>query len=225
MAVKKRKKRKASATRRRKTKRLPNWGRIGIGLAGGLVLAALVQFVISRTTSPDSGLRHALDSAHKSASKPPTQTRPASPPVATGKPKYDFYTILPEIESVVPEPGTSAHGELGKPDRDVRYVLQAGSFANFEDADRLKASLALNGLQAGIQKVAIEGRGEFHRVRLGPYSRLENLDAADRRGGIALRDPRLQRRPSRFTRPHVDERGIGRAILREELHRHALGGG
>ena len=181
MAAKKRKKRKASATRRRKTRRLPNWGLLGIGLLGGLALAVLVQFVISRATSPDSGLRHALDSAHKSASKPPPQKRPVSPPVAPGKPKYDFYTILPEIESVVPEPGTSAHGELGKQDPDLRYVLQAGSFANFEDADRLKASLALNGLQAGIQKVAIEGRGEFHRVRLGPYSRLENLDAADRR--------------------------------------------
>ncbi len=181
MAAKKRKKRKASATRRRKTKRLPNWGLIGIGLLGGLALAVLVQFVISRATSPDSGLRHALDSAHKSASRPPPQKGPASPPVAPGKPTYDFYTILPEIESVVPEPGTSAHGELGKQGRDVRYVLQAGSFANFEDADRLKASLALSGLQAGIQKVAIEGRGEFHRVRLGPYARLEKLDAADGR--------------------------------------------
>ncbi len=49
------------------------------------------------------------------------------------------------------------------------YVIQVGSFRKFEDADRVKASLAINGYEAYIQKVSIEGRGDFFRVRLGPF--------------------------------------------------------
>ena len=30
---------------------------------------------------------------------------------------------------------------------------------------------------AHIQKITIEGKGEYHRVRLGPYENLEQLDA------------------------------------------------
>ena len=48
-------------------------------------------------------------------------------------------------------------------------------------ADQLKAKLALQGMQAQIQKVVIEGKGEYHRVRLGPYRRLEDLDAVNQR--------------------------------------------
>jgi len=60
----------------------------------------------------------------------------------------------------------------------VNYILQAGSFGNHEDADRLKAKLTLSGLETHIEKVAIEGKGAYYRVRLGPYSSVEALDAA-----------------------------------------------
>jgi len=73
----------------------------------------------------------------------------------------------------------------------VRYALQAASLANFNDADQLKAKLALAGLEARIEKVTIEGRGDFYRVRLGPYAKLEDLEAAtkqlDQLGIKALR--------------------------------------
>ncbi len=56
------------------------------------------------------------------------------------------------------------------------YVIQVGSFRKFEDADRTKATLALSGLETFIQKVTVEGRGEFYRVRVGPFSQ---YDAAE----------------------------------------------
>ena len=178
MAQKKRKRKKASATRRSsRRKRLPNWGLIGIGLVVGIALVYLLQFVIARTTSSDSGLRQALMNPRK----PPADKRvdqahaPRSKPQSS-KPKYDFYTILPEIETVIPDSTTRETGVSG-----VTYVLQAASFANFSDADRLKAKLALHGLQAKIQKISIEGKGEFHRVRLGPYNNLQHLDRANQR--------------------------------------------
>ena len=51
------------------------------------------------------------------------------------------------------------------------------SCAGFEEADQLKAKLALSGLVAQIQKISIEGKGEYHRVRLGPYGNIDQLDA------------------------------------------------
>jgi cell division protein FtsN len=110
-------------------------------------------------------------------------------------PKYDFYTILPEIETVLPDKETSAARKPGgaATPANVSYVLQAASFARFEDADHLKAKLTLNGLVAHIQKIVIEGKGEYHRVRLGPYSNLDELDAADQRlRALGIRGLRLK---------------------------------
>ena len=50
------------------------------------------------------------------------------------------------------------------------YFLQAGSFSNEADADKLKARLALLGMEASVQSVSIPDKGVWHRVRLGPYS-------------------------------------------------------
>jgi cell division protein FtsN len=78
------------------------------------------------------------------------------------------------------------------PEESVSYVLQAGSYATFEDADQLKARLAFAGLVAHIQKVDIDGK-TFHRVRVGPYDRIEQLDAAaDQLTRLGIRALRLK---------------------------------
>lgn len=59
----------------------------------------------------------------------------------------------------------------------ARYILQVGSYRKFEDADRVKASLALLGLEARIE-VATLGSGEtWHRVRIGPLTDLQRVEA------------------------------------------------
>lgn len=50
------------------------------------------------------------------------------------------------------------------------YYVQAGSFPNMSDAEKLKAKLAFSGFEASIQTADIPGKGEWHRVRLGPFS-------------------------------------------------------
>ncbi|HKQ30624.1 MAG TPA: hypothetical protein VJS66_04990, partial [Burkholderiales bacterium] len=60
--------------------------------------------------------------------------------------KFDFYTILPETEAVLPERGKKEPPKTAKtekPEEGVTYVLQAASFNNYNDADQLKAKLAL----------------------------------------------------------------------------------
>lgn len=154
---------------------------VGIGIAGML----LWQFVDQRRHTRD-GIA-SLFTRGKSAEtkKPDGDRKEAETPAKTTKPKYDFYTILPETETVLPDrsartkPEKTAKAE--KPEEGVSYVLQAGSFGNFQDADQLKAKLVLNGLVAQIQKVTIEGKGEYYRVRLGPFDKLEKLDAAEQR--------------------------------------------
>lgn len=176
-AYKKRKvRRRSSASRRGRRKPLPTWAWVLVGLVVGIGLTALVQLVIKRTTAPNSGLRALVDSATRPA---PVTPKPAAVPTrSAGKTKYDFYTILPETETVLPEPTASpAPGkQKDQAEPGYTYILQVGSFTQFADADRLKAKLALNGLVAQVQKTEIKGKGTYYRVRLGPYNSLSALD-------------------------------------------------
>jgi cell division protein FtsN len=56
--------------------------------------------------------------------------------------------------------------------------LQAGAFQNAPDADNLKARLALLGVEATIQTTTLPGKGVRHRVRVGPYIAIEDLNRA-----------------------------------------------
>jgi len=147
---------------------------VGIGVAGVMLWQMLTHRADGR-----SGLANLFSSLHRPAAS--AKKAPETPPPSPPKPKFDFYTILPETETVLPPERRAAKSKTAKakPEQGVTYILQAGSFASFEEADQLKAKLALAGMVAQIQKVTVEGRGEYHRVRLGPYERIDQLDAAD----------------------------------------------
>lgn len=176
--------RKRTKRPRGKGKKLPNWGLLALGLAIGVVFTILIQIFVDRVATPGSGLGTLVSRMDKpeqtSAQKKSSSQTKNEPP----KPKFDFYTILPAVETVLPRAQSTKEKKDAKPtvpERNVSYVLQAASFAKFEDADRLKAELTLNGLSTHIQKVTIEGRGEYHRVRLGPFSNLDELNAVHQR--------------------------------------------
>jgi cell division protein FtsN len=59
------------------------------------------------------------------------------------------------------------------------YVLQAGSYRNEADADRVRAQLALQGVDARVQRVAVD-TDVWHRVRIGPISNLDELNKVRR---------------------------------------------
>lgn len=60
----------------------------------------------------------------------------------------------------------------------TRYLLQAGSFQKAGDADSLRASLAIIGIEANIQVVELPGGETWHRVRIGPFSDLRTVNEA-----------------------------------------------
>jgi cell division protein FtsN len=91
--------------------------------------------------------------------------------------RYDFYEMLPNFEVVVPEKDREVKRDLpaAKIERPGVYVLQAGSYRNEPDAERVRAQLALQGINAKVQRVAVDN-DVWHRVRIGPISDLGELN-------------------------------------------------
>lgn len=105
-------------------------------------------------------------------------------PARNGQPrKYDFYTVLPEMEVVVPEQEISQKANQTRAAPEAKrgpYFLQVGSFRNVADADSQKAKLALLGVIAQIQSVTVDST-TWHRVRVGPIESARETDAMRRR--------------------------------------------
>lgn len=164
-----------------KTKRKPAGrvsGFIGLacGLAIGLTVAGFVYFKDHRPDTPPVTANKAGKRKPRNTESPDTEARESG---ATEEPArtYDFYDQLPKFEVVVPEKEKDVKRDV----RDVpetrrgTYVLQAGSYKNFEDADRTRAQLALQGIESKVQKVSVDN-DTWHRIRIGPISKLEELN-------------------------------------------------
>lgn len=93
------------------------------------------------------------------------------------EPRFTFYNTLPKFEVVIPEqePEVSADRSHQTVITPGIYVLQAGSFSKFADADRRRAQLALQGIESRIQRVSIDDK-TYHRVRIGPIDDLDELN-------------------------------------------------
>jgi cell division septation protein DedD len=102
--------------------------------------------------------------------------KPVNPP----QNQYDFYNVLPkESDTVKSTPTTPA--QTGDKPKAERYYLQAGAFKSAQDADNLKASLALMGVEAGIQTIIGSENTSIHRVRIGPISSKTDAEAIQKR--------------------------------------------
>lgn len=104
------------------------------------------------------------------------------------KPRFDFYTMLPEqtIEVEEPpepvEPAADVPKPLAATAAPQPYFLQAGSFRQQDDAERRRAELLLLGLEPRIEETSGDN-GRWFRVSLGPF---ESQDAiAQARGLLA----------------------------------------
>ncbi len=98
-------------------------------------------------------------------------------PEAPPETRFDFYNLLPKFEVIIPEHEPDVRVETG-PQAVVEpgvYVLQAGSFSEYKDADRRRATLAMQGIASKIQRVTIDDK-TYHRVRIGPIDDLNELN-------------------------------------------------
>jgi len=117
----------------------------------------------------------------KEASKAKSKSVKVSKP--EDKIQYDFYTVLPEAEFVIPEHEVKTRKReerVGKAKSGVKYSVQAGAFRHYKDADSLKAKLLMMGFSPKIEK-AVVGSVTWYRVKMGPYNRLASIDAIQSR--------------------------------------------
>lgn len=140
-----------------------------VGLVLGLGIALGVAWYINKMPNPFAGKAPAAKAPEKTAKAVPDA------PKAEEKPRFDFYKILPgtEDKETTPPPKESAKGSTPVPKE--AFYLQAGAFPNAPDADNLKARLALLGIEALVQTTTLPDKGIWHRVRVGPYTNIEDL--------------------------------------------------
>lgn len=159
-----------------------------VGLMVGIFLTALAWLKLGP----------AFPGIEKNVILKPQPTVPSEKSLASEpSQRYDFYTILPEMEVLIPDeeispPESSVSKrpkvvETAAEYRQSSYMLQMGSFRRNSDAERRKAQLALIGIEATIQAVNAGSREALYRVRSGPYSsrqRIADVRARARQNNI-----------------------------------------
>ena len=174
------------SSRRRGRSQTPGWVWMCFGLAVGLSIAAAIHLKHQDASLPTAGLRQPAPAAPADSRADPARSAPAraSQPAAPTEPRresrFDFYELLPQFEVVLPETETpvrrpGAPGQAAAVEAPGSYILQAGSFRRHEDADRMRANLALRGIESSIQRVQVD-TDTFHRVRIGPIDDLQRLE-------------------------------------------------
>ena len=157
---------------------------IFVGVIVGLAVSLGIAFYLNKTPIPFlvQKPKQAEKDGQPPAKPPPIAGLPqGSPAPAPGaeKPKFDFYKILPGSEE------TGSHKELRERMRASRgqqnaakdvYFIQAGSFQNPADADNQKARLAILGFESSVEPANLPDKGTWYRVRLGPYTRIEEIN-------------------------------------------------
>ena len=160
-----------------------------VGLLIGLAIALGVALYLNKTPIPFLG-KSGKPAATKEgeAGKPPTvagmpQSGAAPPAKGADKPKYDFYKILPGGEEPVSERELKDAAKAAKSQPEGGkgvYFIQAGSFQNPADADNQKARIAILGFESSVEPTNLPDKGTWYRVRLGPYTALEDLNKVRR---------------------------------------------
>ena len=170
-----RKRRSSRNSRTTQSGDFPGWAWMLFGLAIGLSVAFAVHVKDRKPVAPAPGqpqpasMQSALDDNDERAGAA-EQAKPKEQ-------RFTFYDMLPNFEVVIPEQDTNVKADV-EPQAVVQpgvYVLQAGSFSSYADADRRRAQLALQGIESKIQRVTIDDR-TYHRVRIGPIDDLEELN-------------------------------------------------
>jgi len=190
--------RRAEPRSRRST---PGWMLFAVGFIAGAFSIGLAWVKLGPAELK------ALTTSLQTAAKPQAAAKVEEAPKHAGvpKPQFQFYSLLPEREvmvsedevdrrakasSSVPSPRPAPVSPPGAPvaateappappaaPADEVLMLQVAAFKARSDAESLKAQLALKGMQAGIESANIKGES-YHRVRLGPYRSIEQLQSA-----------------------------------------------
>lgn len=187
---------RANATRNKRgaskggsKRQVPGWVWLFTGVVTGLFIAFLVHLAQLRASHPQVAASHGKSDQDK-------ETPAAGPDKKGKKPRFDFYAVLPKMEVILPK--DEQPKDKGKTDKSTgsgkntasadnsgdnggSFMLQAGSFRHFKDADQRRAKLILQGYQARVQSVEMDSGESWHRVMVGPFKNMDTMhDAQDK---------------------------------------------
>jgi cell division protein FtsN len=120
--------------------------------------------------------------------------------LANEAPQFEFYTMLSEKEVLVPEYEITSRTQKERvatpvpvesqttdtatsPDMPIEesptksnasYMMQAGSYKNSVDAEKMRASIEAMGIEARVEKGKV-GETIYHRIKLGPYAQMTSV--------------------------------------------------
>jgi cell division protein FtsN len=176
----KRKPRRSSRSNQHKD--YPGWVWMTFGLAIGLSVAFAVHVknrkpvaTVAKVEQEAPATKSAVDNNSGTAAGAVAK----SGTVAEDAPKerFEFYKMLPAFEMVISdeEPGANGDGEPKAIEEPGVYMLQAGSFSTYNDANRRIAELALQGIESRVQRASVNNR-DYYRVYIGPIDDLDELN-------------------------------------------------
>ncbi len=190
---------------------VPGW----VWLVAGLAIGGFIMFLMKLEPGRKDVQRERPDAQRPAAvqGKQPQQNGQAQQPAQTqtpaqAKPKYEFYTLLPESEVVVPPeavpekaPPPPTPAELAKADEarakaalagqvppplpkavvaaSTQFFLQAGSFRKHSDADRVRAQIILLGQSVNVEAGNVRDE-TWYRVMVGPFNSRDQLSQAQK---------------------------------------------
>jgi hypothetical protein len=181
-----------------------SWGSFASGLVVGIAMTLAGALLPHWWPGGETALAVAPRSEPPPAGATPARDDRDS---AAQAPQFTFWDELPRDRpppqrSLPTRPGTTqaAAATDGTPTgtgraSTVEYLLQAGSFARNEDAERLRGSLLLHGLQASTVTVTLPGGTVRHRVLVGPFTDEHSM----RRAQTQLREQDIEPLPLRRT--------------------------
>lgn len=200
-------KRKPSATTRVAAKK--SSGGL-IYLMTGLVIGLFIAFLVYLEEQPEDNSKNLSHPATNKTSNKQTQQKLTSkkannknkpvPKPAPQVPKYEFYTMLPDVEVEVNVPDIVQKkqvikaqaqaqakknpdtAKVQKPRKSVPisskktlYQLQVGAFAAKNKAESMKGQLGFMGMQSSVSSSLLSNGKKVYKVRIGPSSNEKKL--------------------------------------------------
>ncbi len=162
----------------------PIFAGILLGIVMGLAIAGgIAWFVLKKNSVPPPPIKEQIQPGKASVGKPAAAG--TSSGTGDGKARFEFYKELTDKPDTTAtkkherQPPVAIKTDTAKPNvkSDV-YFLQEGSYTSADDAEKVKAKLALLGMVANIQPADIPEKGVRYRVRLGPYKTPTEMNEA-----------------------------------------------
>jgi cell division protein FtsN len=149
-----------------------------LGLLLGLGISLAVAWYINKMPTPFQPRTSQPAKGEPQKSPAAESTADDRAAKAESKPRFDFYKILPGSEEPATDQQFKEAQQKSPAQAKEAFFLQAGAFQNAPDADNLKARLALMGMEATVQTTTLADKGVWHRVRVGPYTTVDDLNRA-----------------------------------------------